>query len=269
MIIGNKHFDTQNETYIMGILNMTPDSFSDGGKYNQLDKALLQAEKMIQEGAAIIDVGGESTRPGHVTISAEEEIERVAPVIEKIRHHFDVPISVDTYKSRVARAAIEAGASLVNDVWGLRHDPDMASVIADTDVACCLMHNRKEAVYGNYVEDVMQDLKDSVEIGLQAGVPKDKIILDPGVGFGKTYEQNLIIINRLHQLAGLGYPVLLGTSKKSVIGLALDLPVDERTEGTLVTTVFAVAHHCSFVRVHDIKENKRAIAMAKAILRAN
>lgn len=268
MLIGNKLFDTEHNTYIMGILNVTPDSFSDGGKYNHLDLALLQAEKMISEGADIIDVGGESTRPGYTMISEEEEISRVVPIIEKLKQNFDVPISIDTYKSTVAKASVLAGASLVNDIWGLKFDPVMAGVIAETKAACCLMHNRKEEVYQNFMEDVIKDLKDSVQIGLDAGISKDKIILDPGVGFAKTYEQNLLVINQLHQLSGLGYPVLLGTSRKSVIGLTLNLPVTERLEGTLVTTVFAVAHHCSFVRVHDVKANKRAVEMAKAILHA-
>lgn len=268
MLLGNKLFDTEHNTYIMGILNVTPDSFSDGGKYNHLDLALLQAEKMISEGADIIDVGGESTRPGYTMISETEEISRVVPIIEKLKENFDVPISIDTYKSTVAKASVLAGASLVNDIWGLKFDPAMAGVIAETKAACCLMHNRKEEVYENFMEDVIKDLKDSVQIGLDAGISKDKIILDPGVGFAKTYEQNLLVINQLHQLSGLGYPVLLGTSRKSVIGLTLNLPVTERLEGTLVTSVFAVAHHCSFVRVHDVKANKRAAEMAKAILQA-
>lgn len=268
MLIGNKLFDTDNKTYIMGILNVTPDSFSDGGKYNNLDIALFHAEKMIREGADLIDIGGESTRPGHTTISQEEEIQRILPVITKLRENFDIPISVDTYKSKVAKAAIIAGASLINDIWGLKYDTEMATVIAEHNVACCLMHNRNEAVYQNYMEDVIQDLKDSIQIGLDAGIHQHNIIVDPGVGFGKTYEQNLIILNKLDQLTGLGYPVLLGASKKSVVGLTLNLPVSERLEGTLVTTVFAVAHNSSFVRVHDVKENKRAIDMAMAILSA-
>lgn len=265
MQIGNKNFDTDKHTYIMGILNVTPDSFSDGGKFNQMDAALAHTEQMIQDGAAIIDIGGESTRPGHVQISEEEEIERTAPIIEDVKKRFDIPISIDTYKAKVAKAAVEAGADLVNDIWGLKYDEEIAGVIADTGVACCLMHNRDNHEYKNFMEDMKQDLRETIAIAQQAGIAGDKIMLDPGVGFGKTYENNLEVIDKLEELEELGYPLLLGTSRKSVIGLTLDLPVTERVEGTLVTTVLAVMKHYSFVRVHDVKENKRAIQMAEAI----
>lgn len=265
MKIGNKDFDTDKHTYIMGILNVTPDSFSDGGKFNQMDAALVHAEQMMEEGADIIDIGGESTRPGHVQISEEEEIERTAPIIEAVKNRFDVPVSIDTYKAKVAQAAVDAGADLVNDIWGLKYDEKIAGVIAGSGVACCLMHNRDNHEYRNFVEDMKQDLRETIAIAKQAGIAEDKIMLDPGVGFGKTYENNLEVIDKLEELEELGYPLLLGTSRKSVIGLTLDLPVTERVEGTLVTTVLAVMKHYSFVRVHDVKENKRAILMAEAI----
>lgn len=269
MKIGNRDFEIGRHTYIMGILNVTPDSFSDGGKWNRLDAALSHTEEMIRDGADIIDIGGESTRPGYGAILPdEEEIERVVPVIEAVRERFDVPISVDTYKSKVAEEAVQAGACLVNDIWGCKYDDRMARVIARTGAACCLMHNRKEPVYENYLEDVKADLLRSVELARQAGVAEDKIILDPGMGFGKTYEHNLILMNRLEILNGLGYPVLLGTSRKSMIGLTLDLPAADRVEGTLVTTVMGVMKGCAFVRVHDVKENARAVRMAEAILQA-
>ena len=265
MKIGTHIFDI-NKTHIMGILNVTPDSFSDGGTYDTVDTALFHVEEMIREGAELIDVGGESTRPGHKVISQEEEIRRVVPVIEKIAGNFDIPISVDTYKSGVARAALEAGAHMVNDIWGLKHDPAMARLIAERQAACCLMQNRVEAVYDNFLEDLCRDLADSVRLAKEAGIADDKIILDPGIGFGKTYEMNLEAIRRAEALSELGYPVLLAASRKSVIGLTLDLPADQRVEGTLATTVMAVMKGCMFVRVHDIRENKRVIQMTEAIL---
>ena len=266
MRIGKKEFDTKNNTYIMGILNVTPDSFSDGGKFNNLDAALYHAEEMIKEGADIIDIGGESTRPGHVVITDEEEISRVTPVIEAVKARFDAPVSIDTYKGNVAEAALQAGADLVNDIWGFKHDRKVAQLTAQYGAACCLMHNKAEAVYENFLEDMVKDMEECVRIAREAGVADDKIILDPGVGFGKTYEMNLEAIHYVDVLHRLGFPVLLGTSRKSVIGLTLDLPADQRVEGTLVTTVMGVMKGCAFVRVHDIKENKRAIQMTKAIL---
>lgn len=269
MEIGGKTFDTRHHTYIMGILNVTPDSFSDGGCFQNPDAALRHAEKMVKDGADILDVGGESTRPGHAQITEEEEISRIVPVIGRLKEHFDVPVSVDTYKSEVARAALEAGADLVNDIWGLKYDADMAGVIAEAGTACCLMHNRsrlEENPYGNFMEDMLSDLRETVRIAKDAGISDGKMILDPGVGFGKTYENNLEAVRCLKRLRELGYPVLLGTSRKSVIGITLDLPVTERLEGTLVTTVFAVLNGCAFVRVHDVKENVRAVRMAEAVL---
>lgn len=267
MKIGGREFDTKRHCYIMGILNVTPDSFSDGGKYHSMDAALRHAEEMVEEGADILDVGGESTRPGHIQITEEEEIARVTPVIEALKKRFDVPVSVDTYKSKVAEAALSVGADLVNDIWGLKYDRRVADLIAEYHVPCCLMHNREKAEYDNFLDDMCQDLRDSVAIAKAAGVSDEQIILDPGVGFGKTYEHNLMAIHHLERLCELGYPVLLATSRKSVIGLTLDLPTDQRVEGTIVTTVFGVQKHAAFVRVHDVKENLRAIRMTQAIMR--
>lgn len=266
MNIGNREFDVKNETYIMGILNVTPDSFSDGGRYNNMDAALRHAEDMIRDGADIVDIGGESTRPGHTVITDEEEIARVVPVIEAVKSRFDVPVSIDTYKGRVAEAALKAGADLVNDIWGFKHDRRVAELTAQYGAACCLMHNRHEAVYQDFLEDMVKDMEECVRIAREAGVADDKIILDPGVGFGKTYEMNLQAINHVDILHRLGFPILLGTSRKSVIGLTLDVPADQRVEGTLATTVVGVMKGCAFIRVHDVKENKRVIRMTEAIL---
>ncbi|PWE86910.1 dihydropteroate synthase [Eubacterium ramulus] len=268
MIIGKKNFDTDHETYIMGILNVTPDSFSDGGNFNCMDAALRHTEEMLAEGADIIDIGGESTRPGHVQITDQEEIDRVAPIIEAVKARFDVPVSLDTYKSAVAEAGIAVGADLINDIWGLKYDPKMADVIAKADAACCLMHNRDNSDYGDFLSEWYQETAECVELAKKAGIADDRIILDPGVGFGKTYEQNLTTIKYMDDLKKLGYPLLLGTSRKSVIGLTLDTPVTDRAVGTAVTTVFAVQQGYAFVRVHDIKANKQAIQMTKAILNA-
>ena len=266
MIIGNRVFDAEHRTYIMGILNVTPDSFSDGGKFNQMDAALYHAEEMIRDGADIVDVGGESTRPGHTVISDDEEVSRVAPVIEAIKSRFDIPVSIDTYKGKVTEAALKAGADLVNDIWGFKFDHKVAELTAQYGAACCLMHNRSEPTYQDYLNDVVADLKECVRIAKDAGISDDKIILDPGVGFGKTYQMNLEIINHVDVLHSLGFPILLGTSRKSVIGQTLNLPTDQRVEGTLATTVVGVLKGCAFVRVHDIKENKRVIQMTEAIM---
>lgn len=268
MKIGNREFDTGRHTYVMGILNVTPDSFSDGGSWNREDAALKHVEEMLSEGMDILDIGGESTRPGYTMLSDEEEIKRVVPIIEAVKKRFDVPISLDTYKSGVAKAGLAAGADLINDIWGLKYDDKMAGVIAEAGCACCLMHNRKEASYENYMQEVAADLAETIKLAESAGIGDDRIILDPGVGFGKTYEQNLEIINCLEELNMFGYPLLLGCSRKSVIGLTLELPADQREEGTMVTTVMAVMKGCSFVRVHDVQSNVRAIRMTEAILAA-
>lgn len=266
MRIGNREFQTSGHTYVMGILNVTPDSFSDGGSYSLLHEAVEHAKQMIADGADIIDVGGESTRPNHTMISEEEEIGRVVPVIRAIKEACDIPVSVDTYKSRVAKEAILAGADLVNDIWGLKYDAAMAEVIHKAGAAVCLMHNRKVPEYTDFLTELVNDLAESIEIAGKAGISADKIIVDPGVGFAKTLEMNLSCVKHLERLHSLNYPILLGTSRKSMIGLTLDLPVTEREEGTLATTVLAVMKGCQFVRVHDVKVNKRAIAMTEAIL---
>lgn len=266
MRIGSREFDKKHHTYIMGILNVTPDSFSDGGRFNHIESAIKHVGEMIAEGADVIDVGGESTRPGYTKISDEEEISRVVPVIEAIKQRFDIPVSIDTYKSEVAKAAAAAGTDLINDIWGLKYDDKMAEVIAENNLACCLMHNRTNTEYSNFMEDMKQELKETIAIARKAGIADDRIILDPGVGFAKSYENNLEVIRRLGELKELGYPLLLGTSRKSVIGLTLDVPAAERVIGTTVTTVMAVQADCMFVRVHDIKENRQAIEMAEAIL---
>lgn len=266
MAIGGREFDIKNHTYVMGILNVTPDSFSDGGKFNNLDQALYHAQEMIRDGADIIDVGGESTRPGYTMISDEEEIGRTVPVVEAIKKRMDIPVSIDTYKSQVAKANIEAGADLINDIWGLKYDEEMAPLIAKEKLPCCLMHNREQADYKHFVREMKEDLKETIRIAKDAGIKNKRIILDPGVGFGKTYDNNLEAIRCLDELVELGYPVLLGTSRKSVIGLSLDLPGDQRMEGTLATTVLGVIQGAAFVRVHDVKENKRAILMTEAVL---
>lgn len=266
MKIGTKEFQAKGHTYVMGVLNVTPDSFSDGGKYTQMDAALFHVEKMLEEGMDILDIGGESTRPGYTMISEDEEIARTVPVIEKVKSRFDVPVSMDTYKSKVARAGIAAGVDMINDIWGLQYDKELAGVIAEARISCCLTHNRKAPDYTDYRNDILEDLGKCVTLAREAGIADDRILLDPGVGFGKTYENNLEIINRLEILHSFGYPILLGASRKSVIGTALELPVEERMEGTLATTVFAVKKGALFVRVHDIKENVRVIRMTEAIL---
>lgn len=268
MKIGNRVFDTQNNTYIMGILNVTPDSFSDGGKYNRPDKALLRAGEMIKEGVDIIDIGGESTRPGYTPLTAREEMDRVLPVIEAIRKEFDVPISLDTSKASVAREGIAAGADMINDIWGLRRDADMAKVIADGGVCCCLMHNRENGEYADFQAEVLADLEQSLELARRAGIERDKIMLDPGIGFAKSYEQNLWMMSHLECLHTFGLPVLLAASRKSVIGLTLDLEKENRLEGTLATSVIGVMKGCSFVRIHDVEANVRAVKMALALKKA-
>ncbi len=265
MQIGKKEFDFDKKVYVMGILNVTPDSFSDGGSYTDMDAAKERVAQMIAEGAHIIDVGGESTRPGHQKISDEEEMQRVIPVIRMIKENFDVPVSVDTYKSSVAEFALKEHVDMINDIWGFQWDKKMAELTAKYDVPVCLMHNRKDMSYKNLMEDMMADLEKSVDIATQYGVSKDKIILDPGIGFAKTYEQNLCVMNHLDQICNMGYPVLLGTSRKSMIGQALELPVEERLEGTIATTVYGVMKGCGMVRVHDVKENARAIKMMEAM----
>lgn len=268
MRIGNREFDTENGVYVMGILNVTPDSFSDGGRWLERDAALRQAAKMAAEGAAIIDIGGESTRPGHRPVGAEEEAARVMPVIAAVKRETGLPVSVDTYRHETARLALEAGADMINDIWGLRYDGgEMARLIAQSGAACCLMHNRKSAEYRDFMPELLEDLRGTLDLAAAAGIARERIILDPGIGFAKSCEQNLTAMHRLDELAALGCPVLLAASRKSVIGLSLGLPVEERLEGTLATTAIGVLRGATFVRVHDVKENLRAARMALAIRR--
>lgn len=268
MRIGSREFDTENGVYVMGILNVTPDSFSDGGRWLERDAALRQAAKMAAEGAAIIDIGGESTRPGHRPVGAEEEAARVLPVIAAVKRETGLPVSVDTYRHETARLALEAGADMINDIWGLRYDGgEMARLIAQSGAACCLMHNRKSAEYRDFMPELLEDLRGTLDLAAAAGIARERIILDPGIGFAKSCEQNLTAMHRLGELAALGCPVLLAASRKSVIGLSLGLPVEERLEGTLATTAIGVLRGATFVRVHDVKENLRAARMALAIRR--
>lgn len=267
MKIGNRDFAAKGHTYVMGILNVTPDSFSDGGRWNSVDAALRRAEEMKAQGADLVDVGGESTRPGHTPLSAQEELDRVLPVVEALKRNVDLPLSLDTSKAAVAKAGLEAGVDLINDVWGLKRDPDMAGVIAAAGAPCCLMHNRERANYGLFLVDLLTDLQETLAIAEKAGIARERIILDPGVGFAKGQEQNLTVLNRLEELHSLGCPILLGASRKSVIGNVLGTPPEQRLEGTLTTTVLAVLKGCMFVRVHDVAENVRAVRMAEAILR--
>ncbi len=270
MIIGNRNFDLENNTYLMGILNVTPDSFSDGGTSTTVEAALRNAGKMIEEGADIIDIGGESTRPGADAVTEDEEIERVVPVIRAIRKEYDIPISIDTYKAGTALEAVNNGADMINDVWGLRYDKgEMARVVSETNKPYVLMHNKRADAARDFIEDVRLSLRKSLEIARKHGISDKKIILDPGIGFNKSYEENLEILKRLDEFNDMGYPMLLGCSRKLVIGMALDLPVDERLEGTLVTTVLAAKTGYSFVRVHDVKANRRALDMYKAIRDVN
>ncbi len=286
MEIGGRLFEWGKRTYIMGILNVTPDSFSGDGllaRGNHVEAALALAERFVEEGADILDVGGESTRPGSAPIPAEEELKRVMPVVERLAREFNIPISIDTYKAEVARRALDAGAHMVNDVWGLRMDPELAGLVAERGVPVVVMHNRsrpKDAVqeerlggryvgveYEDLMADIIRELRGSVQIALDAGVAWERIIVDPGLGFGKTVEQNLEIMDRLGELKVLGRPILVGPSRKSFIGYTLDLPPEERLEGTAATVALCIARGADIVRVHDVREMVRVARMTDAIVR--
>ncbi|WP_127540890.1 dihydropteroate synthase [Paenibacillus illinoisensis] len=257
-------------TQIMGILNVTPDSFSDGGRYNQVDLAVAHAIQMMEDGADLIDIGGESTRPGSETVSAEEELSRIIPVIEALKLQAPhIPISVDTYKAEVARQAILAGAHIINDVWGAKADPDMARTAADLGCPIILMHNRPERDYTSYLDDVVQDLQESIQIALNAGVQPDQIILDPGIGFVKGITENLTLMSSLGLLNELGYPVLLATSRKRFIQNTLQVQANDAVEGTAATVAFGIAQGCQMVRVHDVKPIRRTADMCDAMLYAS
>ena len=282
MFLAGKEFDFKSgKSYVMGILNVTPDSFSDGGKYNNLDSALKHTEEMIKDGADIIDIGGESTRPGAEKVPAAEEIERVCPVIEAVKKRFDVPLSLDTFKAETARAGLEAGADIINDIWGLKYIGDaqdgsiiiqddgitpMAQLAAEKKCPVIIMHNRAVCEYKDYMKDVISDIKESIAIAKNAGVDDSNIILDPGIGFAKTLEDNLVFMARLKDLVALNYPVLLGISNKSIIGKSLDLPMGERTEATIALDVIGRQAGCSIFRVHDVKANRRALDMTDYVL---
>ncbi|MFC5406862.1 dihydropteroate synthase [Cohnella soli] len=253
-------------TLVMGILNATPDSFSDGGRYDEVSAAVERAKMMAAEGADIIDVGGESTRPGSALISEEEEIRRVVPVIRAIREQVALPISIDTYKAGTALAALEAGAHIVNDVWGFKREPELAAVCARFGCPVVLTHNRNDRDYTDFVPDILRDLRENVEIARAAGVADENIWLDPGIGFAKDLEQNLETMGRLGDIVALGYPVLLGTSRKSFIQRTLGVTPGEALEGTAATTALGIAQGCQIVRVHDVPEMKKVAAMTDAIV---
>ena len=266
---GNKEIILGERTLVMGILNVTPDSFSDGGRYNNLDSAMKQAERLISEGADIIDVGGESTRPGHIQITSEEEISRVVPIIEKISKNLDTIISIDTYKYDVAKEAIKVGANIINDIWGLQYDNgEMAELVKKSNLPLIAMHNQNDEVYNKDIMLVLREFfEKTFKIADKYGIDRDTIILDPGLGFGKNVEQNIEVLSRLNELKNMG-SILLGASKKRFIGKLLnDLPFDERVEGTVATTVIGIEKGVDIVRVHNVLENKRACLVADGVYR--
>lgn len=261
-----KNYYYPEQTLVMGILNVTPDSFSDGGKYIDKEKAIQQAKKMEAEGAAIIDIGGESTRPGHTPTSEEEELRRVVPVVEKLVKEINIPISVDTSKAMVAKHAMEAGASIINDIWGAKKEPKIAEVAASCDVPIILMHNRKNPSYHALMDDILSDLKESIKIATDAGVKEENIIIDPGIGFAKTYEENITTMREMEKFRELGYPLLLGTSRKSIIAKTIDLPVDQRDEATGATVCYGMMKGCEIVRVHNVEMHVRMVKMMDKLL---
>jgi dihydropteroate synthase len=250
----------------MGILNVTPDSFSDGGQYMNPAEAVARAEGMVAAGADLLDIGGESTRPGASAVSLPEELDRVLPVLDLLRSRVPIPISIDTYKAAVADQALQHGAHVMNDIWGFRKDPEMAAVAARHGCPVVLMHNREKPNYAHFMDDVKHDLEQSISIGIKAGVAEDKIWLDPGIGFAKTYEQNLLLMRSLHEIVELGFPVLLGTSRKSMIWRTLDTTPDQVLEGTAATVTMGIAQGCQVMRVHDIAEIRKVIRMTDAMM---
>lgn len=265
---GDIEFRWGEKTYVMGICNLSPDSFSGDGLGSDMEAIVARARRFVADGADIIDVGGESTRPGTKPLSSDdEEIRLVIPVIERLAGELSVPISVDTYKSRVARRAVKAGASMINDIWGLRHDPAMARVAAETGVPIVLMSNQRDNPCHDIMSEVTSSLEKSINLAVKAGVARQNIIIDPGIGFGKTLEQNLEIVRRLAELGVLGRPILLGTSRKSMIGMVLDLPVDQRVEGTAATVAIGIANGADIVRIHDVRQMVQVCRMSDAIIR--
>lgn len=269
MIIGNKKFKLDNRYYIMAILNITPDSFSDGGKYKALDDTLFRVEEMIQQGVDIIDVGGESTRPGYKQISEEEEIDRLYTALKTINQRFDIPISLDTYKSKVVES-VHPYIDMVNDIYGLKYDNTMASMIAKHNLSCCLMANKEHRSIENitgelYINKVIQELDESVKLATDAGILKDKIMLDGGVGFGKNYEENLITINKTSRICEMGYPLLIATSNKGFMGKITGTDVKDRRDETVATTIYGALNGASFFRVHNVEANKKALQILEAV----
>lgn len=264
---GNTEFRWGERTYIMGVLNLTPDSFSGDGLNWDTEAALAQARRFTAQGADIIDIGGESTRPNGQTISADEEIKRVIPAIERLAGELSVPISIDTYKASVARRAVAAGARMINDVWGLRQDAGLARVAAEAGLPLVLTSNQRDEPAADIISGVISDLERAIRQAIAAGVPRECIIIDPGIGFGKSLKQNLEILRRLAELKQLGRPILLGTSRKSMIGLVLDLPVGERLLGTAATVAIGIANGADIVRVHDVKQMREVSRMSDAIVR--
>ena len=267
MKVGKARWNFGARTFVMGILNVTPDSFSDGGKYDDLEAAVAQARRMVEEGADIIDVGGESTRPGHTRVDGAEEIRRVIPVIERLAPELPAPLSVDTSKAEVARRALEAGAAMINDVTGLRADPEMAAVAAQFEVPVVIMHDRKVEAGPGLMDEINRWLAESIDLARKAGVREENLILDPGFGFGKDVAGNLQILRELGRMRTLGRPILLGTSRKSTIGKVLDLSVEQRVEGTAATVAIGIANGADIVRVHDVREMVRVARMADAVVR--
>lgn len=270
--LGSYRFKLGEKTLIMGILNVTPDSFSDGGRFNRIENALAQAYRMAEEGADIIDIGGESTRPGYEKadrVTVADELDRVMPVITALKKEqsFKLPISIDTYKAETAEKALDAGVEMLNDVWGFKEDSRIAAVAASFGVPVCLMHNRRSTDYNDLIAEIIIELQESVELARGAGIDDSKIILDPGIGFGKDYRQNLEVMQHLKEIRSIGFPLLLGTSRKSIVGKTLNLPADDRIEGTAATVSCGIMAGADIVRVHDVKQMKRVAVMTDAIVR--
>jgi len=264
----SKTFNLEERTHIMGILNVTPDSFSDGGNYDSIEKAIVHAKKMQEAGADIIDVGGESTRPDHLPVDEQEEIDRVVPVIEALKNEIDIPVSIDTYKAKTAASAIEAGADIINDIWGAKKDPQMADVAVKYDVPIILMHNREDKNYNSIIEDMIRDLEESIRIAKRAGVKEDNIILDPGVGFAKELEDNFVVMRHLDEIIRrLPFPMLLATSRKSFISKVINAPAYERDNATGATTCLGIAKGAHIVRVHDVPRTKELAIMMDAMVK--
>jgi dihydropteroate synthase len=263
---GKTTFHWGERTYVMGIINVSPDSFSGDG-LDTVDAAVAQAQRFAAEGVDILDVGGESTRPNSAPITVDEELRRVLPVLERLAGNIEVPLSVDTYKFEVARRALDTGVEMINDIWGLKQEPRLAALAAERGVPIILMSNQRDEPQRNIVPVVIADLKRAIDSALAAGVPWENIIIDPGVGFGKTLEQNLELVRRLDELKALGRPILLGTSRKSMIGLVLDLPPEQCLEGTAASVAIGIAKGADIMRVHDVKEMMRVCRMSDAIIR--